>query len=117
MSTLWLRPKHEHSAHIQAFIILLSSSFLLLPLHLPHLPLSLSPSLSSFSAPAAAAAPEPERRVPSPPCTGRDKRPDSPAEHCPLSPSVPSCTAVVVVVEVVVVVAGASEENEAWTRT
>lgn len=117
MPTLWHRPKNEHSVHIQVFIILLSCSF---PLHLPHLPLSRSPSLSSFSAPAAAAAaPEPERRVPSPPCTGRDKRPDSPAEHCPLSPSVPSCTTIVVVVVLVevVVVAGASGENEAWTRT
>ncbi len=64
--------KYEHSVYIQVLVIVLSCSFPFLPLYLPHLPLYPSPSLSSFSAPAAAAAPEPEWRVPSPPCT--DKR-------------------------------------------
>ncbi|KAA8584483.1 hypothetical protein FQN60_008268 [Etheostoma spectabile] len=76
--------------------------------------IQLKASLCNLPA-AAAAAPEPKWRVPSPPCIDRDKRPDSPAEHCPLSLSVPSCTAVVVVV--VVVVAGALGKNEARTGT
>lgn len=90
--------------HSLVFLSISPTSFCL------HLPLSLS--LFSFSAPAAAAAaPVPEWRVPSPPCTGTDKRPDSPAEHCPIFLSVPSCTAVVVVV------ASGEKKSEAWTGT
>lgn len=58
-------------------------------LHLPPC-LCLPPFLVCLSAPAAAPAPEPERRVPSPCRTCRDKRPHLTAEHCPLSPSTTS---------------------------
>lgn len=60
--------------------------------------------------------PPPPTNTPTPACTDGDKRPDLPAEHCPLSLSSPSCTHVgVAVVEVEVV--GAPEEAKAWTGT
>lgn len=77
----------------------------------PHLPLSLLPLHQLLLLLQSGESPHP-------PGTGRDKRPDSPAEHCPLSPSVPSCTAMAVELVVLVVAAvGASGENPAWSGT
>ena len=96
-------------------IIHFSSSFPFLPLDLPHLPLSSSPSLSSFTAPAAAAAPEPQRRVPHPPAQIETKG------HIRLLNTAPFPTCPFmhdhIVVVVVVEVVGAPGGDEAWTGT